>query len=294
MDVADATSGAALSEEVRAELRSPVADEGSLLSISDLSVRYGTVAAVSKVDLEVRPGEILGVIGGNGAGKTSLIDSVTGFASVHSGQVLLRGRAIQKWSPTRRAQAGLGRTFQNLELFEDLTVTENILVSTQSRRGLSCLTDLAVPAKRKASAIVAATVELMGLQDVVDKLVCDLPQGTRRLVAIARAVAQRPMLICFDEPAAGLGEAERAVLSRVFRVLAKDLGVGLLIVEHNIDVIVEVCDNIVAMDFGQVIARGTAHTVLTDEAVRSAYLGVLGSVTPNEPEPLLRDVAATS
>jgi sulfate-transporting ATPase len=244
-----------------------------VLKVDDLSMQYGAVRAVDQLSLEVRQGEILGVIGPNGAGKTSLVDAVTGFARNTEGSVHLGGHDISGWPIRRRARAGLGRTFQNLELFSDLTVRENLLAA-YDRRGLAAyLSGWVRPGSDRLTGAAAEAAALLGLEAFLGREIHTLPQGTQRLVAVARALAARPRVLCLDEPAAGLDQAERDAMSRAIKLVVQRLGLGVLIIEHNIDVVAGLCDRILVLDFGKAVAAGIPHEVLSSDVVRSAYLG---------------------
>jgi sulfate-transporting ATPase len=242
------------------------------LQATDLTVRFGGTTAVDGVALTVAPGRVVGLIGPNGAGKTTFIDAVTGFVRA-GGRITLDGREVQTWSPARRARAGLGRSFQSLELFEDVTVMENLLAASDPRDLVSYARDVVWPLAPPLPAPVVSAVREFGLQDDLDRNVEDLPYGRRRLVAIARALATHPSVLLLDEPAAGLSEAESAELARVVRRLADDWGIGILLVEHDMTFVMAICDELVVLDFGRVIARGTPDEVRRDAAVVAAYLG---------------------
>ncbi|HKA05472.1 MAG TPA: ATP-binding cassette domain-containing protein, partial [Acidimicrobiales bacterium] len=232
--------------------------------------------------LQLVAGRVLGVVGPNGAGKTSLIDGITGFGRLSGGTVVMRGRSLAGMRPHGRARLRLGRTFQNLELFDDLTVRENILTGLDRRGRRVYASDLVHPGRGRLSATASAAVEMLQLTHDLDTVVSDLPQGRRRMVAIARLVAQEPLAICLDEPAAGLNGSERRTACHVFRGLADDLGAAVLIVEHNIDVVSSICDELIVLDFGRVIARGPTEEVLHDQRVRDAYLGKSGALVPSD------------
>jgi sulfate-transporting ATPase len=254
-----------------------------VLKVDDLSVQYGAVRAVDQLSLEVRQGEILGVIGPNGAGKTSLVDAVTGFARNTEGSVHLGGHDISGWPIRRRARAGLGRTFQNLELFSDLTVRENLLAA-YDRRGLAAyLSGWVRPGSDRLTGAAAEAAALLGLEAFLGREIHTLPQGTQRLVAVARALAARPRVLCLDEPAAGLDQAERDAMSRAIKLVVQRLGLGVLIIEHNIDVVAGLCDRILVLDFGKAVAAGIPHEVLSSDVVRSAYLGEGGDSRAGQP-----------
>ncbi|MFF0156490.1 ATP-binding cassette domain-containing protein [Streptomyces sp. NPDC005263] len=250
------------------------------LQVRDLTVRYGGVVAVDGLSLDVEPGQVVGLIGPNGAGKTSAIDAVTGFTRAASGRVCLGDRDVTRLPVHRRAAAGLSRSFQSLELFEDMTVLDNLYAACDRPGRWAYLTDLVRPGSRPLPAHVLVAVREFGLQDSLDRAVGDLSYGERRLLAIARAVAASPSVLLLDEPAAGLSDDETRELAGLVRRLAEDWGMGVLLVEHDVDMVMSVCDQVVVLDFGRRICAGTPDEVRRDPAVRAAYLGDL------EPETL--------
>jgi sulfate-transporting ATPase len=250
------------------------------LHVRDLTVRYGGVVAVDGLSLDVEPGRIVGLIGPNGAGKTSAIDAVTGFTRAVSGSVRLAERDLTRLPVHRRATAGLSRSFQSLELFEDMTVRDNLFAACERPGRWAYLTDLIRPGSRPLPAHVLVAVREFGLQDSLDRPVAELSYGERRLLAIARAVAASPSVLLLDEPAAGLSDDETRELAHLVRRLAAEWGMGVLLVEHDVDMVMSVCDEIVVLDFGRRICAGTPEEVRRDPAVRAAYLGDL------EPEAL--------
>jgi sulfate-transporting ATPase len=243
------------------------------LEVRDLSVAYGGSVAVDSVSLAIEPGRITGLIGPNGAGKTTLIDAVTGFTRLAGGTLSLDGVDITGWSASRRARAGLGRSFQSLELFEDSTVLDNLRVASDPRDGASYLRDLVWPVNPPLPGEVISAIGEFGLAGDLDRNVEDLSYGKRRLLAIARAVATQPSVLLLDEPAAGLGDAETAELAQLVRRLAADWGMAVLLVEHDMNFVMAVCDDIVVLDFGRQIAAGPPEAVRRDPRVVSAYLG---------------------
>jgi sulfate-transporting ATPase len=243
------------------------------LEVHDLSVAYGGNVAVDSVSLAIEPGRVTGLIGPNGAGKTTLIDAVTGFTRLAGGTLTLDGVDITGWSATRRARAGLGRSFQSLELFEDSTVLDNLRVASDPRDGASYLRDLVWPVNPPLPGEVISAIGEFGLAGDLDRNVEDLSYGKRRLLAIARAVAMHPSVLLLDEPAAGLGDAETAELAQLVRRLAADWGMAVLLVEHDMNFVMAVCDDIVVLDFGRQIAAGPPEAVRRDPRVVSAYLG---------------------
>ncbi|MFV0317359.1 MAG: ABC transporter permease subunit, partial [Microthrixaceae bacterium] len=260
---------------------------GAKLAVSGLTVRFGSVTAVRDVSLEVNPGEVVGLIGPNGAGKTTFIDAVTGFVSAE-GSITLGGESLEGLSPTRRARAGLRRSFQSLELFEDVSVEENIRAGSEMQVSRwSWVSDLVWPGKHAMSATALAAVHTFDLADDLATSPEALPYGRRRLVGIARTVASGPSLVMFDEPAAGLDESESAELAVLIRRLAEERNMGVLLVEHDVGLVMSTCDRIVVIDFGSVIASGTPEEIRQNTAVRDAYLGYAETA---EPGVSLRDV----
>jgi sulfate-transporting ATPase len=248
--------------------------EAATLSIQDLTVRFGSVVAVNGVSLEVRPGEVVGLIGPNGAGKTTLIDAVTGFVRVSEGAISLDGRRIDGMNATQRARLGLRRSFQSLELFEDVSVEENIRAGSDLRASkLSWVSDLFWPGKHDLPPTAVAAVQEFELEPLLDKTPEELPYGRRRLVGIARTVASGPSVVMLDEPAAGLDEKESAELARLIRRLADERNMAVLLVEHDVGLVMSTCDRVVVVDFGQVIASGAPSEIRDDQRVRDAYLG---------------------
>jgi sulfate-transporting ATPase len=247
---------------------------GATLSISELTVRFGAVVAVDGISMEVRPGEVVGLIGPNGAGKTTLIDAVTGFVPVSGGSIRLDHRAIDGLNATKRARLGVRRSFQSLELFEDITVEQNLMAgSDQLASRASWITDLFWPGRHELPSTAVAAVHAFDLEPHLDKTPEELPYGRRRLVGIARAVASGPSVVMLDEPAAGLDENESAELARLIRGLADERNMAVLLVEHDVGLVMSTCDRIVVIDFGRVIASGTPEEISASSAVRDAYLG---------------------
>jgi sulfate-transporting ATPase len=242
------------------------------LSVEGIEVRFGTVVAVAGVDLTVEPGEIVGVIGANGAGKTTLIDAVTGFVaasgSARLGEVELVGR-----SPHERARLGLGRSWQTLEIFEDLSVLENLRAASDQRRWWSPLVDLVHPRRNRPTPALRRAIAALGLEQVLTLSPSELSTGQRKLVAMARAIAAEPSILLLDEPCSGLDQAGRDEVGAAVTMLARDMGMGVLLVEHDVHLVRRLSDRVIALDFGQVIASGDPDRVLSNPDVASAFLG---------------------
>lgn len=242
------------------------------LHIKGLTVRYGAVVAVDQVSARLEPGTVTGLIGPNGAGKTSLIDAISGFAS-SQGQVMIDDVDLSKLSATKRARAGVARSFQSLELFEDATVFENLSVAADPQDLGSYVRDLVRPINPPfPPEVVRAVIEFRLDQDL-HRDVKDLSYGKRRLLSIARAVAMHPSVLLLDEPAAGLSSSESMELAGVVRRLAQDWGMTVLVVEHDMNFVMGVCDQVMVLDFGRLIASGSPDEVRTNPAVIAAYLG---------------------
>ncbi|MFG1923365.1 ATP-binding cassette domain-containing protein [Cryptosporangium sp. NPDC048952] len=229
-----------------------------VLTVSDVGMRYGGVVALDGVTFAAHEGEILGLIGPNGAGKTTLIDALSGYAR-STGSVALKGDTLDGLPPHRRSRAGLGRTFQAVELYEDLTVRENVLVGTN-----------AAPAG--ADVDLSRMFEVLHLGGVADRTVKELSQGQRQLVSVARALAGRPAVLLLDEPAAGLDSAESRWLGDRLRGV-RNSGVTVVMVDHDMGLVLDVCDRIVVLDLGRVLATGTPDEIRANPDVVRAYLG---------------------
>jgi sulfate-transporting ATPase len=256
------------------------------LTVEHLTVRYGAVVAVNDVSFELRPGVVTGLIGPNGAGKTSLIDAVSGFAQA-SGRVRLDDLDLAKQPAVKRARAGVARSFQSLELFEDSTVFENLSVAADPQDFRSYLRDLIWPVNPPFPPEVVRAVTEFDLDEDLHRDVQDLSYGKRRLLAIARAVAMHPSVLLLDEPAAGLSSTESAELARVVRRLADDWGMAILVVEHDMNFVMGVCDQVIVLDFGRLIASGSPEEIRADPAVIAAYLGDGSDAQPSTPRELV-------
>jgi ABC-type branched-subunit amino acid transport system ATPase component/branched-subunit amino acid ABC-type transport system permease component len=244
-----------------------------MLTADRITVAFGAVVAVSKVCLKVHPAEIVGLIGPNGAGKTTLVDALTGFVRPSAGDVHLGDTCLSGVPPYRRARIGLSRSFQSLELFEGLTVLENISTAADKRDRWAYFSNLLTVRGHTLTESAQRAIDSFGLTGDLSTRVDQLPYGRRRLVAIARAIASDPAVLLLDEPAAGLGASEIAELSELIRWMARSLGIGILLIEHDMPLVMNLSDRVVVMEYGRVIADGPPDVVKRDAAVIAAYLG---------------------
>jgi branched-chain amino acid transport system ATP-binding protein len=279
----------------------------ALLEARGLTVSYGGLHANDDIDLDCEAGKLVGLIGPNGAGKTTFIDAITGFTPVSGGTVRFDGVDLGEKQPDKRAAMGLVRTFQSLELFEDLTVRDNLLVAAEKPRWYSFLADIIRPG-RGASAFqeqVDDAMDAMGLTDMADAHPGDLSHGQRKLIGVARALAAKPKLLLLDEPAAGLDTQESQLLGWHLREFI-DRGMSLFLIDHDMGLVLNVCDEIYVLDFGQVIAHGTPAEIRADPRVIAAYLGdsageaqaaqgaATGAPPPDASEPSMASTSPTS
>jgi branched-chain amino acid transport system ATP-binding protein len=243
---------------------------GPVLQAEGLSVDYGGVRALVDARLEVRPGQLVGLIGPNGAGKTTFVDAISGFTASR-GRVLLEGVDISRMPAHTRARHGLARTWQTTELFDDLKVRENLSVACRLPGPARLLRSI-LSGRTVEDPGVARALELLELTAFGDQLPTSLSQGQRKLVGVARALAADPTLLCLDEPAAGLDSEESQVLGARLRDVA-DRGTATLLIDHDMDLVLTVCDYVYVLDFGRMIAQGPPAEVREHPEVIRAYLG---------------------
>ncbi len=257
----------------------PSAEAPSILECNGVRKTFGGITAIEDISLTLRDGEILGLIGHNGAGKTTFFDCVSGFLPLDGGRILLGGADIDAWPAHMRAAAGLGRTFQEARLFPSLTVAETIAVAQerhlQSRDMVAA--GLRLPASLDSEADVAekaeALVEMMGLGAFREKLVGELSTGTRRIVELACVLAQEPAVLLLDEPSGGVAQRESEAMGPLLIRVQQHTGCSILVVEHDMPLLTAICDRMIALELGEVIAEGTPAEVLEHPAVIESYLG---------------------
>jgi len=236
-----------------------------LLVVDDVVVQFGGVTAVDHASFVAESGRVTGLIGPNGAGKTTCFNVISGLQKPTRGSVRFRGRNVSHTPVHRRAKRGMGRTFQRLEAFGSLTVRDNVRVAHDIHRGLLGLV-------RPAHADVDGLLERVGIAAYADERADSVPTGTARLLELARCLAADPQLLLLDEPSSGQDETETETFGALLRELAAE-GRGILMVEHDMDLVMAVCDEIHVLDFGRVIASGAPVEVRSDPAVQQAYLG---------------------
>jgi branched-chain amino acid transport system ATP-binding protein len=262
----------------RAEVAPSRADAAALLNVRDVSVRFGGIVALDGVSFKVVRGKICGLIGPNGAGKTTLFNCLSRLYVPHRGDVEFNGRPLSEVPKSQIAEIGIGRTFQNLALFDTMTVLENVMIGNHSvARGGFLVNGLALPFAKREERLIrersCALIEEFGLADCARTPVRNLPFGTRKRVELARALAMRPKLLLLDEPAAGLNHDEVDSLRAEIQAIRDRRGVTVLLVEHHMNLVMRVSDQVVALDFGRVIADGTPAEVRENREVIRAYLG---------------------
>ncbi len=241
-----------------------------------ISKNFGGIQALHSVSLSVEPGEVLGLVGPNGAGKTTLFNCICGLLRPDGGSVYFDGRLIDGLPTYRRARLGIGRTFQRIEVFPELNVREHMMVAERSRHGGGALWKDLLNKSRptpEENDRVDAVLQLVGLEDVATTPVAALSLGHCRLVELGRALVGDPLLLLADEPSSGLDVQETSALAATLRHIQRERGTSVLLVEHDLDMVAEVVDRVVVMDFGTEIAAGTLDDVLSDPVVRKAYLG---------------------
>ena len=250
----------------------------ALLQANHVTIRFGGLTAVSDFNLSVAPGELLGLIGPNGAGKTTIFNMLTGVYKPTEGEIRIGGVSTAEMKPYQITSLGLARTFQNIRLFKELTVLENVKIGGHIHYKYSG-TSAVLHTNRFHAAEDEAEVEAMKLLDIfdlrtrADHAAKNLPYGDQRRLEIARALAARPKLLLLDEPAAGLNDSETRALMRTIHDIRDRFQIAILLIEHNMELVMGICERIVVLNFGKTIAEGTPEQIRSNDAVVEAYLG---------------------
>lgn len=249
-----------------------------LLAARGLGIAFGGVVALKDLNLSVAEGDLLGLIGPNGAGKTTAFNLLTGVLPASRGEIRFAGQKVTRTTPERRARLGMTRTFQNIRLFDELTVLQNVMAGAHARHGASTFAALfGAPALKRSEVLIRekaqAVLARVGLADLAGRRADALSYGDRRRVEIARALASEPRLLLLDEPAAGMNEREKAALSELITRLNVDDGLTVVLVEHNVRMVAGLCRRLVVLNKGECLAEGATETVLRDPEVVAVYLG---------------------
>ena len=251
-----------------------------LLRLTGVCKSFGGIQAVSSISFEVGNGECVGLVGPNGAGKTTLFNCVCGQLRPESGEVVFDGTVLNGMPTFKRARLGIGRTYQKVEVFTDMSVRDHLLVAERARRGEARLwrdlLNLSMPTPDEM-ARVDAVLELVGITHLADTSVNALGLGNCRLVELARALAAEPKILLADEPSSGLDLRETSEVAAVLRTVQRERGTAVLLVEHDLSMVAEVVDRTVVMDLGALLAEGTFDEVMANPLVRDAYLGQVGA-----------------
>ena len=250
----------------------------ALLSVKDITVRFGGIVALDSVSFDVPRNKVCGLIGPNGAGKTTLFNCLSRLYQYQSGDLLFDGESITQTPVHAMSKIGIGRTFQNLAMFRTMTVRQNVMVGAHARSEGGFISNmLKTPASRAEEAQMTADADslltYLKLAEYADRAVGDLPFGIQKRVEFARALASKPKMLLLDEPAAGLNHSELSDLANFIRTVRDDMGITVLLVEHNMNLVMEVSDWIVVLNFGKKIAEGTPEEIQRNPEVIRAYLG---------------------
>ncbi len=245
----------------------------SLLSLQNVSRRFGSLTALSNISIEVPEGELRAVIGPNGAGKTTLFNLISGFFPPSEGQVVFDGKSVNGVSPEKLVHRGIIRTFQITEIFLDLTVYQNLEIAVETARGLNLRPWLSPARRREVREGIDELMEIFHLSDISDQLAGELAHGDQRVVEMAIALSRHPKLLLLDEPTAGMGDEETHRMTALIRHLHQERGITMLFIEHDMSIIFNVADRITVLDNGHMLAEGTPAEISANADVQAAYLG---------------------
>ena len=250
----------------------------ALLEVSNLGIAFGGLQAVDKVDLTIEEGALCGLIGPNGAGKTTVFNMLTGVYRPTEGDIILNGKNITGQSPASICKAGIARTFQNIRLFKAMTVLDNVKVGLHNQIRYNTLTGIFrltayYEREREMKGKAMSLLKIFGLDEEAKQLASSLPYGKQRKLEIARALATSPKLLLLDEPAAGMNPNETAELMETIKFVREKFGVAILLIEHDMSFVMGLCEHIVVLNYGRILAQGDPDTVRNDPKVIAAYLG---------------------
>ena len=250
----------------------------SLFSAKDLGIRFGGIRAVEGVSFDVKPGEVFSIIGPNGAGKTTIFNLISRIYTPTSGRLVFNGQDITETPPHRIAGLGIARTFQNIELFANATLLQNLLIGRHCHSRVSLLSQLAfLPSVRRAEVdhrkVAEEVIAFLGLQRHRDSLIANLPYGVRKVVELGRALCTEPKLLLLDEPSSGLNLEETEEMAYWIDDIKQDLGITVIMVEHDMKLVSAVSDRVMALNYGRILAMGTSAEVQSDPEVIRAYIG---------------------
>jgi branched-chain amino acid transport system ATP-binding protein len=253
-------------------------DNNVMLTAESISLSFGGIQALLDVDVEIRQGEIFAIIGPNGAGKTSLMNCINGFYRAQKGSIHFEGKEITRLSSHRIAELGIGRSFQGLQLFDGLSVLDNIMAGRHFRFKTGVLSDAIYFGRTrreeiKQRKIVENIIDFFEIETIRKSVVGALPYGMRKRVDLARALAAEPRLLLLDEPLAGMNRDEKEDIARFILDISEEMGVTITVVEHDMGLVMDICDRVVVLDFGRKIAEGTPEEIRTNAEVIRAYLG---------------------